>query len=269
MFQMPEPAASFRILHPDDGPAAELLNPEGQGLCVLSCEHASNRVPRALGALGLGAEDLSSHIAWDPGALAVAERLSAVLDAPLVAQRFSRLVIDCNRAPGEPGSIAERSEQRSIPGNHGLSEAEIEARIAEVYAPFHAALEHAMVSRLEAGSSPVLVTIHSFTPVFLGQAREVELGVLHDTDSRLADRLLARAASLTGLAVRRNEPYGPADRVMHTLQRHGQRHGVMNVMLEIRNDLLADGVAVDRIAERLAAWVRDALQIDHANPGVG
>jgi predicted N-formylglutamate amidohydrolase len=260
---MPPAPPSAALLAPGEPPAAELLNPEGAGPFIFACEHASRRLPAALGDLGLAAADRDSHIAWDPGARAVALRLGEVFDAPVLAQRYSRLVIDCNRPPGAPGSIVTESEARPVPGNAALSEHDQRLRAETVYAPFHAALEALIARRLAQRPQPILISVHSFTPVYRGVARDVELGILHDdADPRLADRLLARAAAITDLRVERNAPYGPRDGVMHTLQRHGVANGLLNAMFEIRNDLLHDEGSAARVADGLAELLRAALGAD-------
>lgn len=259
-------AVSPRILSHDDGPAVEVLNGDGAGRFVFACEHASNRIPRSLGSLGLTPARALSHIAWDPGALDVARKLSEAFDAPLVAQRISRLVFDCNRSPSAPDGIAELGEGQPIPGNQGLTGAEIEARVDEIYRPFHQALREVLQIRMARRPQPILVTIHSFTPVYLGRAREVELGVLYDADVRLADAIMRHARPVTGLEVRHNEPYGPADGVTHTLQEHGIRNGLLNLMLEIRNDLIADDAASRRMADVLAQLLRTTLEAGGLEP---
>lgn len=241
------------LLTSADGSPVRIINGHGKAKIALVCEHASATLPAALGDLGLTDEARASHIAWDPGAMAVADRLATALDAPLLAGGFSRLVYDCNRPPESASAIPERSEATDIPGNRHLSSADRARRIEEIYQPFRAALA-ALVDRIQ----PVLVTIHSFTPVFLGKRRTVELGLLHDKDSRLADALLARAAS-TGLRVARNEPYGPEDGVTHTLQTHALPHGLPNVMVEIRSDLIADPAGQRRLANILLALLKDSL----------
>ncbi len=265
---MPGAVASPQILSPDDGPAVDVLNSDGRGPFVFACEHASNRIPRSLGSLGLTPDDLLSHIAWDPGALDVAKHLSEVFDSPLVAQRISRLVFDCNRSLRASDRIAEISEDQPIPGNQGLVDAEVTARIREVYEPFHDALRKVLRPRL-ARRPPILVTIHSFTPVFLGRIRKVELGVLYDSDARLADQLMQHAGAVTGLEVRRNEPYGPADGVTYTLKEHGIGNGLLNVMLEIRNDLIQDEPASSRMADVLAQLLRTTLEAGGLQPSSG
>ena len=231
--------------------AIAITNPGGRGGVLLVCEHASAAIPGEFGGLGLSDEARLSHVAWDPGALAVAEGLSRRLDAPLASGVVSRLVYDLNRPPESPGAMPEQSEIHSIPGNAGLSEAARAARVARYYAPFHEGL-----SRMLDGMA-ALVTVHSFTPSYHGARREVEIGVLHDSDARLADAMLARPPA--GYLVRRNDPYGPADGVTHTLIRHALPRGLPNVMLEVRNDLIASAAAQEAMAGTLADWLTAAL----------
>lgn len=230
-------------------------NPSGAGAWVLVCEHAGNWLPPEFGDLGLAPDLLTSHIAWDPGALAVARAMSRILDAPLVAQRTSRLVYDCNRPPEAEGAMPEVSEVHRVPGNAGLSPAQRDARTQAVYVPFRDAVAACIDRQCQAAGDVAVVTVHSFTPVYKGVRRDVEVGILHDTDIRLADAMLAAAAADTGLVVRRNEPYGPADGVTHTLRTHALPRGLANVMIEVRNDLIADAGSQDAMAQRLARWL--------------
>ena len=236
--------------------AVTLVNPDGRGDLVLACEHASNHIPEAFGDLGLDAAQRRSHIAWDPGALAVARLLSARLDAPLVASAISRLVYDCNRADGAPDAVPDRSELTDIPGNRNLSAEAIRARRDLAYGPFRAALEACLDARADRGVP--LVTVHSFTPVYKGRERDLDIGILHDADARLADRLLAAAARRTDLRVRRNAPYGPEDGVTHTLQAQAVSRGLPNAMFEIRNDLIADAAGQRALADLLADLITEA-----------
>lgn len=222
---------------------------------VLVCEHASKTIPEAYGDLGLSAEARDSHIAWDPGALGMAQRLSELLDAPLVAGAVSRLIYDCNRPPEAPGAMPVRSEAFDIPGNAALDAAAKAARVAQVYTPFKAALS----DMLTLAQARVLITIHSFTPVYLGQPRAVEIGVLHDVDTRLADAMMAHVRDHSDVIARRNDPYGPQDGVTHTLQEHGVKRGLLNVMLEVRNDLIATPEAQNAMADMLAPWLAEAV----------
>lgn len=246
------------ILAPSEQPAAEVINPGGGAPLILVCEHASAAIPESLHGLGLCSEDLLSHAAWDIGALAVAKRLSAILDAPLVASRVSRLVYDCNRPPEAPDSIPARSERIEAPANANLSVAERLARISEVYEPFRALLTGTIVGKGPA--LPALITVHSFTPVFFGVLREVELGILHDADDRLARAMLAAAPASTSLKAVLNEPYGPRDGVTHTLKEHALEAGLLNAMIEIRNDFIGDHSGVETVSGELARMIESALR---------
>ncbi len=234
-------------------------NRESRGPFLVVCEHASNRFPAAFGTLGLPPEAQAAHIAWDPGALGVARRLAELLDAPLVAAGVSRLVYDLNRPPHAPGAMAARSEHYEIPGNASLPEAERLRRTEAIYLPFHAALRAEIARRLARGQAPVLVTIHSFTPLWFGQPRAVEFGVIHDAEPAFARAVLAEAKARSGLDCRLNEPYSAADGVTHTLRLHATPYGLANVMLEVRNDLIADPAAEAAMAERLAPVLAAAL----------
>ena len=233
----------------------QINNPTGRSAAVLVCEHASCAIPSVLDGLGLTEAASQSHAAWDPGALAVALRVSQRLDAVLIASTVSRLVYDCNRPPSAPDAMPAKSEIFDVPGNVGLTQADRDARTNTYYLPFQTTLA-AQISKMAA---PIIVTIHSFTPVYNGQTRAVEIGVLHDTDTRLADAMLGTAAAHTSALVLRNEPYGPGNGVTHTLREHALPGGHLNVMLEIRNDLIAAPTAQAEMGDMIAAWVADAV----------
>ncbi|MFZ1814750.1 MAG: N-formylglutamate amidohydrolase [Rhizobiaceae bacterium] len=239
---------------------ADLVNPAATGPFILVCEHASSRMPPSYASLGLPASARRSHVAWDPGALAVARHLSSLLDSPLIAHRYSRLLYDCNRPPESAGAVVARSEVFDIPGNTGLSPEELNRRADLFYHPFREQLGE-LIEMHHGVGAPALVTIHSFTPVYHGRKREVEVGILHDEDDRLAREMLAHADRFGGLVVRENEPYGPTDGVTHTLKEHGLARGMANVMIEVRNDLIATPVAQARMARLLA----DVLSEAHAS----
>jgi predicted N-formylglutamate amidohydrolase len=245
----------------------EVFNEFGLGPCVLACDHASNEIPAEFADLGLEQALLMEHIAWDPGARAVGEEMARRLDAPLIAPRVSRLVHDCNRPAGSAEAVPSESAGIEIPGNRHLSpEARLD-RARRYCEPFHDALETAIRRRIDAGRSPILVTVHSFTPVYQGKVRDVELGVVHDDDPRLADALLKVAADSGELAARRNDPYGPADGVTHTLRRHALPLGLLNVMIEIRNDLIDAPEDQLRMAHRLVTYLERALTRLTPRPG--
>jgi predicted N-formylglutamate amidohydrolase len=236
-----------RLLDGEDDPVV-VVNAGGRSPFFIVCEHAGRRIPKKLGKLGLPDAELERHIAWDIGAEPVSRRLSVLLDAPIVMQRYSRLVYDCNRPPASPAAIPVVSETTRIPGNENLSEAERQARIHEIYEPFHRRLAAELERRIE----PVIVAIHSFTPIFKGVRRTLDLGILYESERRLADRVVALAEKDTSIVTRRNEPYGPADGVCHTLNLHTVPHERQGVMIEVRHDLIAAEAGQTAWAEKLA-----------------
>jgi predicted N-formylglutamate amidohydrolase len=242
------------VLEGEEAPAI-LVNGGGRSPFVLICEHASNRLPRTLGTLGLPQSELTRHIAWDLGAEQVARRLSRLMDAPLVLQRYSRLAYDCNRPPDASDAMPEISETTDIPGNRNLSPAEKLARIREIYRPFHGAITDLLDRRAADGVRSMVVTIHSFTPVYKGERRAVALGILHDQDARLSRKLIT---SFPGIDARLNEPYGPTDGVLHTLTLHAAPRQLPRVMIEMRNDLIASERSQDEWAGRLSASLDQA-----------
>lgn len=245
------------LLSPTERPAARVLNPDGRAAAVLVCEHASRFIPAALDGLGLDEAGRLSHAAWDIGALDLARDLSRRMDAPLVQSCVSRLVYDCNRPPEAPDSMPARSERIEVPGNSDLSAADRARRVRDVFEPFSALLSDTIEAR---PVPPVLITIHSFTPVYMGRDRDVQIGILHDSDSRLADALLDSAARHTRLRTGRNDPYGPDDGVTYTLRRHALPRGLRNVMIEVRNDLLPGDRACRDLGEMLAGWLDEAMR---------
>jgi predicted N-formylglutamate amidohydrolase len=236
------------LLEGEESPAI-VVNEGGRSPYVLICEHASNRLPKSLGTLGLPEAELTRHIAWDIGAEKVSRLLSKLIDAPLVLQRYSRLAYDCNRPPESPGAMPEVSEATAIPGNRDLSPEAKLARIREIYRPFHAAVADLLDARASEGVPSMVITIHSFTPVYNGKARSVELGVLHDRDTTLSSKLIK---GFPNVDARLNEPYGPKDGVLHTLNLHAAPRGLKHAMIEIRNDLITNERGQNEWAQRLS-----------------
>jgi predicted N-formylglutamate amidohydrolase len=231
--------------------APNVENESASGRIILVCEHASSHIPEPWGDLGLTAGQRISHIAWDPGALGLSRGLARRLGATLIHAPVSRLVYDCNRAPDMPGAMPARSEIHDVPGNANISATERLARTEAVYLPFHDTLHGLVARRIALGVRPVIITIHSFTPVYFGKPRAVEFGVIHDADPTLA-RAIARAARETPLNTQLNAPYSAADDVTHTLRVQATPYGLANAMLEIRNDLIATPAAEAAMAELLA-----------------
>ena len=232
-----------------------VVNAAGSSSVVLVCEHASHHIPDLFNGLGLSLDARESHAAWDPGAMAVANQLSKSLDAILVASEVSRLVYDCNRPPNAPDAMPSRSELIDVPGNKILTQSKRNMRAEVYYWPFQSALS----SVVKQVANPIVVTVHSFTPIYHGQMRSVEIGILHDTDTRFADAMLQTAHAHTTANVQRNEPYGPEHGVTHTLKEHAIKDGHLNVMLEIRNDLIERAQQQEVMAALLAGWIVDAF----------
>ncbi|PTV97703.1 putative N-formylglutamate amidohydrolase [Rhodobacter aestuarii] len=230
-----------------------------KGPFVFVCEHAVNAFPARWGDLGLTASQRHAHVAWDPGALGLARALSVQLESPLVRATTSRLIYDLNRPPQSASAMPARSELHDIPGNADLSAKERLDRTQALYLPFHAELRMLLAEKLALGQRPILVTVHSFTPVYYGRPRDVELGIIHDADPALACAVLEEARAQTRLDSRLNEPYSAADEVTHTLALQATPLGLMNVMLELRNDLLPDAAAQKAMASLLAPVLQAAL----------
>jgi predicted N-formylglutamate amidohydrolase len=241
-----------RLLDPDEPSSVTLANEAGQSVFFLTCDHAGRAIPRRLGGLGLPLPETERHIAWDIGIGAVGRRLSALLDAAVVLQTYSRLVIDCNRDPKVPSSIPEISETTEIPGNRDLGEGARAARIDAIFRPYHAAIAAALDRRAAAGQASVLVALHSFTPVFKGVARPWHAAVLYNRDARLARALFELLSAEEGLVIGDNEPYAVGDLTDYTVPVHGERRGLPHVEIEIRQDLIGDPAGQAAWAERLA-----------------
>jgi predicted N-formylglutamate amidohydrolase len=249
-----------QILAPDEAPPFEVLKGDAGGGLLLICDHASNAVPRARAELGLTHAELRRHIGWDIGAAAVTRHLVDIMDAPAVLTRYSRLVIDCNRSPGHPGLIPPVSDRTEVPGNRDLPPAERDARLTELFAPYHAEIDR-RIDRLaaRAGAAPVVVSIHSFTPVMDGIERPWQIGVLWNRDARLPLPLIARLREEAGLTVGDNEPYSAREGFGHTLDTHGDGRGLANALIEIRQDLIDTDQGARAWAARVGAALGDVL----------
>jgi predicted N-formylglutamate amidohydrolase len=240
------------LLGNQDVPPVLEDNAAGRSPFLLTCDHYGRLIPKALGDLGLPESDLSRHIAWDIGIAGVAERLSKHLDAHLIAQRYSRLVIDCNRPLVAPSSIPRISEATTIPGNEGLAREAAEARREAVFDPYHRHIQGVIDRRLREGTPTVLVSLHSFAPVYAGIARPWHIGTLYQRDTRLPPRLLRLLRTEADLVVGDNEPYAVSDETDYTIPVHGEARGLMNSGIEIRQDLIADQAGQMQWADRLA-----------------
>ncbi len=238
----------------DDSEAVKIEGDIAPSDILFVCEHASCTFPPEFGTLGLSADVRRSHVAWDPGALALSKELAKRFGSSVVAGGVSRLLYDCNRPPEAPDAVPSKSEVFDIPGNFDLSEEDRAARVTQIYQPFKEAVEQV----IEVVHPKAIVTVHSFTPVYHGKQRAVEIGILHDRDTRLADNMLA---SMEGgpFVTLRNDPYGPEHGVTHSLRIYALPNKLPNVMLEVRNDLLADEAKAAQIADVLEAAIAQGI----------
>ena len=240
--------------------AVAIFNPRGGGPLLVTCEHASRFIPPEYAGLGLSDADLERHIAWDIGALPVAQQLAQRFDSPLVHAGYSRLLLDLNRPIDAHDSVAARSEDTVIPGNVNISGGERARRQQRIYAPFHAQIDKIIAARLAARKPTAVISIHTFTPRYRDEHRPWHIGVIAQHDRRLGDALLAELSGVPSLCVGDNLPYGTQDGVFHSMERHGEAHGLPCAMLEIRNDLVMDAAGQQDWARRLHQVITAALQ---------
>ncbi len=261
--------AARPLLAIDEPPPYAVFNPDGTSPILLLCEHASNRIPRALGDMGLSFHERQRHIAWDIGALALAQHLSLSLDAPLFFTNYSRLVIDCNRPHSAPSFIPEVSETTEIPANRDLSQAERQQRVDTLFTPFADAVTRRL-DRLEARRErPIIVGVHSFTPVYFGRQRPWQVGILYGEAVRFAQALIRALGGERGVTVGDNEPYTIHPDEDYTVPVYADARKLPGVLLEVRHDLISDmaGVAVwgERLTRHLKASVGEAVLV--SKPG--
>jgi predicted N-formylglutamate amidohydrolase len=249
-------ASSTRLLGADETPPFSVRNPGGTSPLLLVGDHAGWEIPRRLGSLGLAAAALDLHIACDIGVAALGAQLSDALGATFIAQRYSRLVIDCNRDPTRPDSIAEISDGVAVPGNLGLSGSARTDRATEIFEPYHGRIAEEIAVRRQAGRRTILLALHSFTPVMAGMARPWRFGVLHLSDSRFSDAMLNALRRAVGTdLIGDNEPYS-MDGTDYTAPRHAIAAGLDYLELEVRQDLIGDAAGQTEVAALLTPLLR-------------
>jgi predicted N-formylglutamate amidohydrolase len=246
------PGNISRLLDHEDVPPLFEQNAAGRSPFLLTCDHYGRLIPRKLGDLGLPAGELTRHIAWDIGIAGVAETLSNHLDAQLIGQRYSRLVIDCNRPLTAAGSIPRLSEATMIPGNEALTREAAAVRRREIFDPYHQRIKKVIDQRQREAKPTVLVALHSFTPVYAGVKRPWHIGTLYHRDASLPPLLLKALRAEPDLVVGDNEPYAVSDETDYTIPVHGEARGLINTGIEIRQDLIGDEAGQAQWAERLA-----------------
>ena len=262
--------AETTMLSLRDPAPVETVNARGRSPFVLCCEHAGRAIPERLGDLGVDTADMARHIAWDVGAEGLSRRLSVLLDAPLVLQRYSRLVVDCNRPFAAPDCFAAVSDCTPVPGNQRLAERERRQRFEEIHQPFHRALAGLLDRRAEQEAASILVAVHSFTPRLAGGAeRPWHAGALSNRDGRFAVHFLdAFRTGNPGMNVAHNQPYLVDDLTDYTIPVHGEGRGIPHLLLELRNDLIDDDEGQRRWAQQVAeALVVARRRSEHPNHG--
>jgi predicted N-formylglutamate amidohydrolase len=251
------------LIGPGDPPPFELVNAAGTRPILLVCDHASRAIPRSLATLGLDAEALSKHIAWDIGAADLTLRLADRLDAPAVLAGYSRLIIDLNRQPGDPQSILGVSDGVVISGNLGLAVEEQEARAEAFHWPYHHAVDQAFARLRRSGPEPLFFSVHTFTPSLGGEDRYWDMGVLWNRDPRIAVPLVEILREREGLHVGDNQPYSGKE-IAYTLNLHAGSAGLAPCAVEIRQDHCESAAKLDKFADLLA----DALERILAMPNL-
>lgn len=243
------------LLAADEPPPLTVLNPESEAPVILVCDHASRRFPASLGGMGLDPPARRCHLAYDIGAGALTRELAGRLSMTAVLCRYSRLVVDCNRQLLDPTAFLEFGDGVVVPGNRNLRPEQKTARAEAVYWPYHYAVEEE-IKRLESlGTPPAVLAMHSFTPVLNGVSRPWHMGILSDTDRRLAGVFL-RALEETGFLVGDNEPYSGKAPQDFTIDHHAEANGLPHAGIEIRQDLIDDAAGVAEIAELFAGIIR-------------
>ena len=248
------------LLAADEPAPVTVRNENGTSPLLIVADHAGNSMPHSLGRLGIAETECERHIAWDIGIAAVCGLLADALDATLIQQNYSRLVIDCNRPPGSETSIPDISEFTRVPGNIGLSKSQKAARVRDIFNPYHDRIATELDRRRQSGRPVALVAMHSFTPVYKGEARPWHAGVLYNRDARFAHLLMGLLRRNEELVVGDNEPYSVDDASDYTIPVHGERRGLHHVAVEIRQDLIAGVEGQQDWGARLADLLPQAYQ---------
>jgi predicted N-formylglutamate amidohydrolase len=247
--------------------AVEILNPAGKSPVVLLCEHASNFIPDEYDGLGLSEAELQRHIAWDIGAANVTRAMSRLLDAPAFLGGYSRLLIDLNRPLNSPTSIVTLSERTAIPANAAITPAERALRTALCFQPFHDAVELHLAERKRTGSPILIVALHSFTPSYHGDARPWHAGIIFDRAAAFGEATIERLrANEPNLNVGANVPYDVTPDDYYGLLVYGDYARNPAILIEVRQDLLAQEEQQNQWAKRLAAALAIDVALDSRNP---
>jgi predicted N-formylglutamate amidohydrolase len=247
------------LLAAEDPSPVRVLRETGTSDLFLTADHAGRVIPASLKDLGVSETERQRHIAWDIGIAGVTERLSELLDATAVFQTYSRLVVDCNRDPSWPTAMPEVSEYTPIPGNENLSAQARQARVAEIFTPYHDRIRTLLDAR--ANRRTLLVAMHSFTPSFKGESRAMQVGMLYNKDPRLALILLDLLRQEGDLTVGDNAPYAVTEDSDYGIPTHGEKRGLPHIEIEIRQDLIATPDGQQAWAHRFARLLTTASSL--------
>jgi predicted N-formylglutamate amidohydrolase len=253
-------ATPERILNDEEPPPFAVDNEAGASPFLIVADHAGKYLPPRLEQLGLSDVECCSHIAWDIGIDPVCGLMGTALNAVVIRQNYSRLVIDCNRMPGSDESIVGLSERTRVPGNAGLSESEKAERVRAIFQPYHDRITTELNRRRDLDHPTALISMHSFTPVFKSVARPWHVGVLYNRDRLLALALMELLQHEQGLVVGDNKPYTVTDATDYTIPVHGEQRNLSHVAIEIRQDLIADEPGQRRWAALLVRLLPQAYQ---------
>lgn len=246
-----------KLLSESDPAPFEIINPQSLYPVLLVCEHAGQCIPARLNGLGISQEQLNLHIGWDIGAEKLTRAMAEALGAPAILQRYSRLVIDCNRPPEAHDSSPETSDGIQIPGNFNLDAHARRARQNEIFDPYHAAI----AAHAERNPPRLLLSIHSFTPSMGGQDRHMEIGFLFRADVETSRYLGQYVQALRPkITIGMNEPYQIDDESDWFVPRHGEARGIPHSLIEIRNDQINTDEGVAKWAKVLTAAIEQYLK---------
>lgn len=251
---------SMPLLAIDEPAPYSVINPDGLSPVILLCEHASNRIPRALGDLGVSEQDRQRHIAWDIGVSALSQEISRAMDASLFMTNYSRLVIDCNRPLHVPSAIPEVSETTNILGNHNLSSGERQQRVDTLFRPYADVVSRRLDRMKAEGKRPFVVGIHSFTPIYFGKPRPWHAGILYGKATGFGRELIRLLSQDSSLIIGDNEPYTIDIEEDYTVPVHADARGFPGVLVEVRHDLIDTSEKVEAWGRKLSACLTDAIQ---------
>lgn len=246
-------------LAPHEPAPVEVLRADGKSPFFLVCDHASKRIPSALGSLGLSDRDIARHIGWDIGAAAVAHHISEAFDATLVLQGYSRLVIDCNRQPHVASSIPAVSEATQVPGNAEITAEAAEGRRERIFAPYHDRIKELLDAREERQQRSVLIALHSYTPVYHGEQRPWHIGIQYNRAPALSRCMIAELSQDAELCVGDNRPYCVDEKTDYTIPVHAEGRELPHLLIEVRHDLIEDASGQRSWAQRLIEILPAAL----------